>query len=149
MREEPILAVYALAQDWSKRTNKAMQDEYRRLGIGVTNELYTSIENSTTRTGDTIQLAQMFRLYGRYVDMGAGPGSPTYRVKASVAGAVAKVESRESNRRRLTEQRTMRKPKKFYSIPYYGRLNALMGLVSGKMQESALDITNELRTETN
>jgi hypothetical protein len=62
---------------------------------------------------------------GRFVDMGAGRGS--------------KIESQKGNREIITgKARKTRKPKKWYSRPFYGRLYALQGVMGANISEQAI-----------
>jgi hypothetical protein len=142
MDRNSFLEVYALAQEWAGRTDKAMLSEYSRLGIGYANKLEPSIKSQVLQgEAGRINIETSFLIYGRFVDMGAGPG----QARLATARKTAKLENAANNRARARgkpqDGPQGRKPKKFYSPIFYGRLNALMGVVSGSMVEQAIELT--------
>lgn len=113
-----------LAEDWAHRTENLLLSEIKRLNIGVTDELYNSLSSKVVQEASgMVNINLTFLLKGRYVDMGAGRGY-----------AKGKIETTRTNRERVT----VRKPKKWYSKPFYGRLNALMGVTGAKLSEQAV-----------
>lgn len=140
-------AIYALTQDWAKRTDKAEKQEFKRLKIGLTGALYPTIKTTVRQSGAKIIAEHSFLTYGRFVDMGAGPGSPGYGGKATISSAVSKLENKDRNRELALTNRAalarQRKPKKFYGPIFYGRLAALMGITSAKMQETAISLVKQ------
>lgn len=132
--------------DWARRTDDKVKSEYRRLGIGFSKELYPSIKSKVLQlAGEKIGIETSFLGYGRLVDMGAGPGSPTSQ--ATLQSIIQRVENPETNRLLIMagkrRKRKVRRPKKFYSRIVYGRFNALLGIVSGAMVEEAVRIVRE------
>lgn len=112
-----------LADDWAKRTDALLLANLKKLNIGVTDELYSSLQHKVYQIGsDIVGIDISFLLRGRFVDMGAGAG-----YKKGV------FESQASNRAKLT-----RKPKPWYSKTFYGRLNALMGVTGASVSEQAV-----------
>ena len=147
MDSDSFRAIYALVQDWAKRTDTAERQEYRRLGIGDTGALFPTVATNVQAQGAKVVASHSFLTYGRFVDMGAGPGREGDRGAPTIARAVAKLENRDANRALVATNRSqakkVRRPKKFYSVIFYGRLNALMGVVSGQMQETAISLVKE------
>jgi hypothetical protein len=147
MDNDSFREVLALARDWAKRTDKAEKAEYNRLRIGDSGDLYPTINTTLSQPGaGKVVLEHWFLIYGRFVDMGAGPGAAGRAGAPSIAQAVATVENKALNRERATGKsaKKVRRPKKFYSVIFYGRLNALMGVVSGSMQEQAVRIIHQV-----
>lgn len=143
--------IYALVQDWARRTDVAEQDEYNRLKIGQTGDLYPTIKTGVTDAGNGKIVAEhSFKNYGRFVDMGAGPGAKGRDGKVSIERSIINLENKTRNRERVRSRKDPkgRKPKKFYSVIFYGRLWPLLGTVAGKMTEQAVQITAEAITGT-
>lgn len=112
-----------LADEWAKRTDALLHANLKKLNIGITDELYSSLQHQVYQKGaDIVGIDISFLLRGRFVDMGAGAG---YKKGA--------FEGIQSNREKLT-----RKPKKWYSKTFYGRLNALMGVTGASVSETAV-----------
>jgi hypothetical protein len=82
--------------------------------------LYNSLRSKVYQiAGESIGADLSFLLRGRFVDMGAGR---------------LKIESTNSNRDILAS----RKPKKWYSRTFFGRLHALNGMVGANISEQAI-----------
>lgn len=122
--ENPLQAHIDIATDWAARTEAVLKESIKKLGIGVTDELYASLKTQVIeKGGDLIDINLTFLARGRYVDMGAGQGY-----------AKGVFEGVASNREKLIG----RKPKKWYSKPFYGRINALMGITGAALSEAAV-----------
>lgn len=111
---------------WMKRTEVIFHREIARLRIGDTTNLDKSIEQEVRQRGQaTLEGAFEFLMRGRFVDMGAGKGA-------------RKLETREGNRM-LLQKGKGRRPKKWYSRAFWGRLNDLQGVLGYRMMESSID----------
>lgn len=109
-----------------RRTEVIFHREITRLKIGETTQLDKSIEQEVQRkSAAMLEGAFEFLLRGRFVDMGAGKGA-------------TKLETREGNRQLLSKGKT-RRPKKWYSRAFWGRLNDLQGVLGYKLMESSID----------
>jgi hypothetical protein len=109
-----------------RRTQLIFHREITRLNIGETSQLDQSIEQEVNRKGETmLEGAFEFLMRGRFVDMGAGRGS-------------RKLETREGNRM-LLQKGKGRRPKKWYSRAFWGRLNDLQGILGYRMMEASID----------
>jgi hypothetical protein len=112
--------------EWMKRTEVIFHREITRLRIGETSQLDQSIEQEVKTNSETmLQGAFEFLMRGRFVDMGAGKGA-------------RKLETREGNRQ-LLQRGKGRRPKKWYSRAFWGRLNDLQGIMGYRMMEAAID----------
>ncbi len=133
-----LIEVLELVQAWADRNNKILRSEMRKLKVGEKGkgdkELFFSLRNNVyANAGDTIQMDLSFMTHGRFRDMGAGSKS--------------KIESQASNREialNPTGKSKGRTPAKWYSKPFYGRLNALMGIVSGQIQETIVETIKQV-----
>jgi len=122
--------VFNLSRRWLARTKEVLARERNKLGVDDTLELKQSVKTRQENNFPMIKLLLLMKLRGRFVDMGAGRN---YR----------KIQSMENNRSRIR-----RRPKKWYSRPFYGRLNDLQGAIGYKMMEQALEsTTRNLRKE--
>lgn len=122
--DNPLQAHLDIANDWAERTELVLKESIKKLGIGVTDELYSSLSTQVIQKGgELIDINLTFLARGRFVDMGAGQG-----YKKGV------FESMASNKEKLIG----RKPKKWYSKPFYGRINALMGITGATISEQAV-----------
>lgn len=111
---------FRYVEDYHTKTGEIIQKEAKRLKVGAKGDgnysLQLSVSTTVRQQGNLIIGETSFRTYGRFRDMGTGSGG------------------RES-----------RKPAKFYSPPYFGRLTALQGVVNLQMAELAGEIiTNKL-----
>lgn len=114
--------VFKLVVGWADRTDWLLEQNLNKKDIGVSDALRRSKSNKVRELTNGIIEAEFTMLArGRFVDMGAG--------------RPRKVESRDTNRDLLSE----RKPKKWFNRTFYGRLNALQGIVGASMQETALN----------
>ena len=111
---------------WMKRTELIFHREITRLRIGETTQLDKSIDQEVKQKSQTmLEGAFEFLMRGRFVDMGAGRGA-------------RKLETREGNRQ-LLQKGKGRRPKKWYSRAFWGRLNDLQGIMGYRMMEAAID----------
>jgi hypothetical protein len=111
---------------WMRRTEVIFRREITRLRIGDTKDLEQSIEHEVQRKSESmLEGAFEFLIHGRFVDMGAGKGA-------------RKLETREGNRQLLSKGKG-RRPKKWYSRAFWGRLNDLQGVLGYRMMESSID----------
>jgi len=113
---------------WFERTEYILRLEKRKLDVDDTLLLDKSMHNQVhQRANDLLEGELEFLVRGRFVDMGAGR-------KAKV------LESRETNGELIRgKKRKIRKPKKWYSRAFYGRLNDLQGVLGFKLMEAAVD----------
>ena len=111
---------------WMRRTQVIFHREITRLKIGETNQLDKSIEQEVRQKSEAmLEGCFEFLMRGRFVDMGAGRGA-------------RKLETREGNRQ-LLQKGKGRRPKKWYSRAFWGRLNDLQGVLGYRMMEAAID----------
>lgn len=132
-----LLDVVELVEEWSDRTNKILKQQMKRLKVGDKGDgakaLFFSLRSNVyAKFGDKVQMDLSFLEHGRFRDMGAGSGKN------------GKIESMATNLGIATKKKSNRKPAKWYSKPFYGRLNALMGVVSGNIQEAVVETLKEL-----
>jgi hypothetical protein len=98
--------------------------ERKRLKVGESGKLDRSFQTRVlSLSQDTFQSQMDFLLRGRFVDMGVGRGR--------------KIESRQTNRELLSPTKA-RKPKKWFSRAYYGRLNDLQGVLGYQLIEASI-----------
>jgi hypothetical protein len=110
---------------WFDRTEYILRLEKRKLDIGITEELDKSLNTAVHQRANDLLVGELeFLVRGRFVDMGAGR-------KRKV------LESRDGNGDLLKVKK--RKPKKWYSRAFYGRINDLQGVLGYKLMESAID----------
>lgn len=123
----------AYVQDWARRTDQILLNQFDRYGIGVTDELAASVRSKVYElAGEQIRYDLSFLVSGRFRDMNVG------RPRA--------IETRDLAREQLQARGyTDRKPAKWYSKPFYGRLNALSGVVSASLVEKAIKVVSVLR----
>ncbi|MGV3588609.1 MAG: hypothetical protein ACO1OF_16505 [Adhaeribacter sp.] len=126
--------VLALVEDWASRNDQILKAEIKRLKVGEKGggqqELFFSVKSRVyAKMGTKIGMDLSFLTYGRFRDMGAG--------------RKAKFESQATNRQFATRSKG-RKPAKWYSKPFYGRLHALMGIVSANLQETTIQTIKEI-----
>lgn len=118
------LETLKLLTSWTKRTDYILRLERNKLGIGDSGELDRSQKANVRQLSDTMLQSQLeFLVRGRFVDMGAGRRA-------------SKIESREGNARLLRGK--TRRPKKWYSRVFWGRINSLQGALGFKMMEDAI-----------
>lgn len=110
--------------DWFKRTELVLRREKTRLKVDDTHELDKSLSHKVhQRANDLLEGELEFLVRGRFQDMGAG--------------RARKIETREGNRELIAGK--PRKPKKWYSRAFWGRLNDLQGILGYRLMESAID----------
>lgn len=110
---------------WFDRTEYILRLEKRKLKVDDTNELDKSLNTEVHQRANDLLVGELeFLVRGRFVDMGAGR-------KRKV------LESRDGNGDLLKVKK--RKPKKWYSRAFYGRINDLQGVLGYKLMESAID----------
>jgi hypothetical protein len=133
MADSSFSEVFQVVQEWATRTDQILLQQMKAMGIGITDELFASVRNRVyQQAGAQIGYDLSFLMRGRYRDMGAGRRR--------------KIESIQSNGDIIRGQKKGRKPKKWYSRAFYGRLSALNGVVSAKLSEQAIAaIVNPLK----
>lgn len=110
---------------WIKRTDEVLHHELNRRGIGVSDDLDESIKSEMAHLAEGYLEGRFsFLVRGRFVDMGAGRG---YTAGGNRTGS------------ELGDRRSKRKPKQWYSRPFFGRLNDLEGAVGFAIMEQAID----------
>lgn len=112
----------AFVERWADYTSQLLSRKRKQLKIYVEGELDNSFGHRITTSGSTIKVEFYFLSRGRYVDMGAGR-------KPKISGRYQEG----------TEAPKGRKPKKWYSKPFYGRLNSLNEALSAKVAEEVLN----------
>tara|TARA_R110002074_G_scaffold16756_2_gene55773 strand:+ start:22 stop:417 length:396 start_codon:yes stop_codon:yes gene_type:complete len=116
--------IFQILTRWADRTEMVLNRERDRLKIGKTGDLDKSFKTRVFKQSQTTFEAQMdFLIRGRFVDMGVG--------------RERKIESQESNRDLLSPKKA-RKPKKWFSRAYYGRLNDLQGVLGYQLIEASI-----------
>lgn len=119
------LPLLKLLTDWTARTELVLRLQKKRLGVDDTQELDKSLSGKVRELGDAMLEAELnFLVRGRFVDMGAG--------------RARKIESRDTNADLIRGKSKTRKPKKWYSRAYYGRINDLQGIIGYQLMESAI-----------
>lgn len=132
----PFLEVKAYVSQWADYTDRLLLQMLRRYDVGVTEELYQSVRSKVyERSSALIGYDLTFLLRGRYRDMGAGRG----RGKNALP---AKLESSTTNRE-IIRSRGKLKPAKWYSKPFYGRLNMLQGVIGMKLMEETIQVVKK------
>lgn len=133
--ESTVAELFEVLAEWGRRTDLVLRAEIGKLGIGVTEELLASVRYRVFQEAAGAGYDLSFLDYGRFVDMGVGRGH----------GMDAKIERQKTNAALIRSQRKKeRKPKKWYSRAFYGRLNTLNGVVSGAMVERAVKAVQQL-----
>ena len=119
------IALSKLFGRWLKVSKQRLLMELRAKKVGDTDQLYRQLSTESKWAGTTIigELTMLVR--GRFVDMGVGRGHST---KGSTRGIFD-----------LASGRGGRKPKRWYSRTWYGRLHSLHGAIGYKMMEQAID----------
>ncbi|MGI4865452.1 MAG: hypothetical protein ACRYFZ_16130 [Janthinobacterium lividum] len=150
--ESAVKEVYALVADWARRNDKILRDQITKLGIGVHEELYPSVVSKAYElAAGEVGMDLSFLTHGRFRDMGVGRGTRPGARDLSIGGIIAGVESQDRNGRLIRRERGKggrfqkskeqpkgRKPAKWYSRAFFGRLNALQGALSAKTVEKAI-----------
>ena len=119
------LPLLKLLTDWTARTELVLRLQKKRLGVDDTNELDKSLSGRVRQQADAMLESELaFLVRGRMVDMGAG--------------RARKIESRDTNAQLIQGKSNTRKPKKWYSRAFYGRINDLQGIIGFQLMESAI-----------
>ena len=112
---------------WTARTEMLLNLELDKKNIGESHQLRRSLKSRTFAKSNAVFEAQIdFLIRGRFVDMGVG--------------RPRKIESRDTNAELIPGGR---KPKKWYSRTFWGRLNDLQGVLGYRMMESAIQAIKE------
>lgn len=132
MASNPIDEVRSYVQAWADRTDQVLLQMMKRFGVGITEELFKSVRSDVyARASDMIGYELRFLTYGRFRDMNVGRG----RGK----DLSLKFESTTTNREIIHGKGRKRlKTAKWYSRPFYGRLNALEGALGISMMEQSI-----------
>lgn len=123
--------------EWGDYVEEKLRQSLDALNVGYTQELISSLSHrvmaaSSSQKG---QYQQLFKEYGRFVDMGAGRG---------------KMLQTEANKRRALKRRKgVREPKKWYSKTFFGSLNKLIGALSHNYAQFAMQQFRELQSQSN
>lgn len=122
--------IYTMANNWLNRTEEVLREQLKKYDVGESDELMRSLKTEiTTKTNMEIQMMLIMLRRGRFVDMGVGKGVPIERVK------VARTRARGSKRKR--------KPKKWYSKAWFGRLRDLNGAIQYTVETIAIQTVKE------
>ncbi|WBL42406.1 hypothetical protein PBT90_20360 [Algoriphagus halophytocola] len=132
MAENPISEIQSYVQSWADRTDQVLLQMMKRLGVGITEELFKSVQSRVyAQASAMIGYDLSFLTYGRFRDMNVGRG----RGK----DLSLKFESTTTNREIIQgKNRKRSKVAKWYSRPFYGRLNALEGAIGIQMMEQSI-----------
>jgi hypothetical protein len=116
---------------WTERTNFLLRRQREVLGVNNDGPLSKSQKYKVRQLSDSMLESQTeFLVRGRFVDMGAGRRS-------------TKIETRDGNGRLLKGK--VRRPKKWYSKTFWGRLNDLQGALGYRLMEDAINsVKNQL-----
>ncbi|REE01106.1 hypothetical protein [Marinoscillum furvescens] len=107
------------------KTEGLLIQQLVRQGIGVTHELRKQLHQELRSKGEGYLEGEFTMLtYGRYVDMGVGRGKS---LGMSTRGSLD-----------LDKGRKARKPKKWYSKTFYGRLYDLYGAIGYQISQEVL-----------
>ncbi len=107
---------------WLKRTQEVLLLELERKNVKDTQALKRSIQTRMSEEGPFIRAEIAFLTRGRFVDMGAG-------------------------RKAKVQALSKRKPKKWYSPAFYGRLNMLQGALGLQMMEEAVSAIKDIEDD--
>lgn len=132
MAEGKIGEVEKYVRSWKDKTDQVLKDMLIRYDVGYTEELFKSIRGKVYKmSSDRIGYDLGFMKHGRFRDMNVGRGR-----KKNLS---LKIESTSSNRRIIAGKAPKGlKPAKWFSKPFYGRLNALQGAIGYSMMEQAI-----------
>lgn len=118
-------AVYSLFRRWLDKTEGLLIQQLSKKKIGVTHELRKQMHKDLRARGMGYLEGEISMLTrGRYVDMGVGRG---HSLSGSSRGSFD-----------LDSGRKGRKPKKWYSRTFYGRLHDLYGAIGYELAEQTL-----------
>lgn len=117
---------------WFERTEYLLKLERTKLGVRKSGALDESQESDVRQASNSLLVGELsFLVRGRFVDMGAGKKA-------------RKLESRETNGQLIDGKSPKpRKPKKWFSRTFYGRLNDLQGVLGYKLMQSAIDAVKD------
>ncbi len=116
------LDLLPILTSWTERTLYILRLEKRKLDVDDTKALDASLDGKAIQASNEKLHSEIeFLLRGRFVDMGAGRKS-------------SKIETRDGNARKLK----LRRPKKWYSRAFWGRINDLQGVFGFKLMEAAI-----------
>ncbi|AWW31827.1 hypothetical protein DN752_17755 [Echinicola strongylocentroti] len=122
------LEVLNILTNWTKRTEMMLRIEKKRLKVDDTEKLDRSLDHQVSQKANDLLEAELeFLVRGRFVDMGAG--------------RARKIESTETNAQLLKIKK--RRPKKWYSRTFYGRINDLQGILGYTLMEAAINSVKE------
>jgi hypothetical protein len=120
------------AKEWTAKTEAILKNELQKHKIGVTGTLANSIKSQVdAKIGDTIEIAFQFARHGRFVDMGVGRGMP-------LGTRAQKTDYFDFRNDKGQLHKHTRKPKKWYSRPFYSRINSLNFAISASIQEQVI-----------
>ncbi|MFN3802471.1 hypothetical protein [Belliella pelovolcani] len=124
--------VFKILTEWTDRTDMLLRKIRKSMNIGKSGDLENSQKKAVHQLSEAkLESVLEFLLRGRFIDMGVGRGS-------------SKLESREGNAQLLGVK--SRKPKRWYSRAYWGRLYDLQGVLGYQLMESAIQaIINPLK----
>ncbi|MFN3758425.1 MAG: hypothetical protein ACK4SF_04340 [Algoriphagus aquaeductus] len=137
----PFEEVKAYVDQWADNTDQVLLQMLRRYDVGITEDLYNSVRSRVyERSSAMIGYDLTFLLHGRFRDMGAGRGRGKDKS--------VKLESSTTNREIIRSRgRTKLKPAKWYSKPFYGRLNMLQGVIGIRAMEQSIQVVRKQLTD--
>ena len=132
MAENPFTEIKSYVHSWADTTDQVLHTQLKRHGIGITEELFKSVQSKVyAKASEIIGYDLSFLTYGRFRDMNVGRG----RGKS----LSLKFESTTTNREIIQgKNRKRTKTAKWYSSPFYGRLNVLEGVIGIQMMEQSI-----------
>lgn len=133
MGKGKFLEVYGIVKEWEQTVHSVLKGSMRnqKPSVGDTGELERSLKTDIVVQGDGfISIELRMRARGRFVDMGVGRGvdiseANNYTERAKSRGAKRK-----------------RKPKKWYSVAFFARLNTLQGMLGYKAMGDIQEIVH-------
>jgi hypothetical protein len=118
----PFQEIYAFVDQWADNTDQILLQMLKRYGVGITEELYQSVRH---------------RVYQRSSAL----------IGYDLSFLAVKLESSTTNREIIQGRgRSKIKPAKWYSKPFYGRLNMLQGVIGMKTMEQSIQIVRNQLT---
>lgn len=109
------------AKNWASRTEEILLREMRKEKLKDSGKLEKGLSQRVITSGDAAKIEFYFRTYGRFQDMGVG--------------REAKRDDSELRRLLTTKKR---KPRQWYSKPFFGRISSLYGAVGFSIAETAM-----------
>lgn len=132
--QSPIQEALSIAHKWANITDTVLLKVMKARGIGITDDLYRSVRHKVyQKAGDMIGYDLSFLTYGRFRDMGVGRGTSL------------SVETTLGNREIIRNRG--RRPGRWYARPFYGRLNALQGVLGHSLMEQAIQSVTKPLTD--